>query len=370
MEKKLKKRKKIDKNAKEKEEKKDEIIITNGDIKNCFRFIVSKKRPGVNDVANSEFYGMKKNMQRKNLPSSFTEQEFKKRFPFISTDVVHKLLGGPKMTYNVFKDLLTEDLTDVEEYLKRTIRFKAYDPVWESFKLLDVEKTGFMDLESLKNLLGRIYSDKKKGKSKKAEKFIVSDNDMKEILKAFDFDGDGKIGIEDYKKVLNTKFSYSLNKENFLKQMIKEVNESTKDLLMEHANAEKSKQNQDENKQFEIKRILSNRKIHSKNEEREINEKLRSILDNNHFLERKKSYEETSKALKETREELLFSFRTLDQENKGVIELNKIRQILQDSGTRSHQKILDELLSEYAKNGKTTIDFRQYFDLLSKDTEF
>mmetsp|Transcript_10566 Transcript_10566/g.12839 ORF Transcript_10566/g.12839 Transcript_10566/m.12839 type:complete len:166 (-) Transcript_10566:271-768(-) len=83
------------------------------------------------------------------------------------------------------------DLTeaDLKELLMNN-EVKDFDPVQEAFKCFDPENTGFVDIETLKEMFSNIGCGE------------VSDADLAILIETGDVDKDGKISLEDFRGML------------------------------------------------------------------------------------------------------------------------------------------------------------------------
>ncbi|KAF4661879.1 hypothetical protein FOL47_006511 [Perkinsus chesapeaki] len=83
------------------------------------------------------------------------------------------------------------EITFQELYaLLRDNQLATFDPAAEAFKMYDTRNTGYVDLDKVKEF----FEEAGYGK--------LSDDDMKAILKVADADGDGRIGLEDFRKLI------------------------------------------------------------------------------------------------------------------------------------------------------------------------
>ncbi len=88
---------------------------------------------------------------------------------------------------------------ELQTILKGT-RLINFDPVKEAFKLYDPRGTGFLD----KVQLFRFFQVLGFGE--------VSDEDIEAIVSILDVDGDGKIGLEDFRNAINHRHDADDNK--------------------------------------------------------------------------------------------------------------------------------------------------------------
>ena len=93
--------------------------------------------------------------------------------------------GESEMDANTLHELLT------------TTSIEPFDPVEEAFKLLDVENRGFLTVETFKTIF----------KNLNFGEITPSDEDIfKEVA---DFDGDGVINLDDFRKILSQSPEYA-----------------------------------------------------------------------------------------------------------------------------------------------------------------
>ena len=90
--------------------------------------------------------------------------------------------------------------------LLTTTSIEPFDPIEEAFKLLDVENKGFLTVETFKTIF----------KNLDFGEITPSDEDIfKEVA---DFDGDGVINLDDFRKILSQSPEYAermgINKPN------------------------------------------------------------------------------------------------------------------------------------------------------------
>ena len=110
-------------------------------------------------------------------------QWFPKKY---STKEINFLMNGEsEMDANTLHELLT------------TTSIEPFDPVEEAFKLLDVENKGFLTVETFKTIF----------KNLNFGEITPSDEDIfKEVA---DFDGDGVINLDDFRKILSQSPEYA-----------------------------------------------------------------------------------------------------------------------------------------------------------------
>lgn len=99
-----------------------------------------------------------------------------------------------------FRELIGESgqltFDDLKELLMNNERLLTDDPVEQSMKFLDPMNTGFVDLKLLKTSIERTF------------KTEISQQEMENIIKAVDSDGDGKISLNDWDQLLSFLFVY------------------------------------------------------------------------------------------------------------------------------------------------------------------
>ena len=110
-------------------------------------------------------------------------QWFPKKY---STKEINFLMNGEsEMDASTLHELLT------------TTSIEPFDPVEEAFKLLDVENKGYLTVETFKTIF----------KNLNFGEITPSDEDIfKEVA---DFDGDGVINLEDFRKILSQSPEYA-----------------------------------------------------------------------------------------------------------------------------------------------------------------
>ncbi|KAF4733367.1 hypothetical protein FOZ62_004039 [Perkinsus olseni] len=74
--------------------------------------------------------------------------------------------------------------------LLRGNQLTGFDPAAEAFKMYDPQNTGYVNMDTVKEFFGS------------AGYGALSDDDTKAILQAADADGDGKLGLEDFRKLI------------------------------------------------------------------------------------------------------------------------------------------------------------------------
>ena len=93
--------------------------------------------------------------------------------------------GKKEMDANTLYELLT------------TTSIEPFDPIEEAFKLLDVENKGFLTVDTFKTIFSNLGFGE----------ITPSDEDIfKEVA---DFDGDGVINLDDFKKILSQSPEYA-----------------------------------------------------------------------------------------------------------------------------------------------------------------
>lgn len=85
----------------------------------------------------------------------------------------------PEITFNDFASLMISDN-----------QLSNIDPVREAFKVYDPQETGFVDMEVTREVFQTLgYGE-------------VSEEDIRIILETADTDRDGRIGLEDFRKMV------------------------------------------------------------------------------------------------------------------------------------------------------------------------
>ena len=79
--------------------------------------------------------------------------------------------------------------TELHELLSNTM-IEEFDPVQEAFNLLDVDETGFLTVDTFRNIFEKLQLG------------TIEPNEEKIFNEVADKDQDGKISIEDFRKIL------------------------------------------------------------------------------------------------------------------------------------------------------------------------
>ena len=79
--------------------------------------------------------------------------------------------------------------TELHELLSNTM-IEEFDPVQEAFNLLDVDETGFLTVDTFRNIFEKLQLG------------TIEPNEEKIFNEVADKDGDGKISIDDFRKIL------------------------------------------------------------------------------------------------------------------------------------------------------------------------
>ena len=133
-----------------------------------------------------------------------TEEELKAAFDFFDVDSSGKItLGNLRKRLGVFyKNMPAKEyrflmnnksemtLEDLKELLLEN-EVKNFDPVAEAFKVYDPDGTGFVD----SNVLRSIFENLGFGE--------ITDDDLTILTETGDVDGDGKISLMDFRKMLD-----------------------------------------------------------------------------------------------------------------------------------------------------------------------
>jgi Ca2+-binding EF-hand superfamily protein len=104
----------------------------------------------------------------------------------------------PHMTNKEYRFLISEPNFTVETLwnLLENNAITNFDPVKEAFRVYDPNNTGFVDVDTLNQIMSRMgYGD-------------MTKEDMDVLIKTADVDGDGRISLEDFRSML------SLNKKD------------------------------------------------------------------------------------------------------------------------------------------------------------
>lgn len=95
-----------------------------------------------------------------------------------SKEIKFLLNNQSEITFHDFHALLADN------------QFPNFDPVKEAFKVYDPNSTGYVDIEMIKEFFQNLgYGE-------------VSDEDIKIIMETADDDKDGRIGLEDFRKMV------------------------------------------------------------------------------------------------------------------------------------------------------------------------
>mmetsp|Transcript_44958 Transcript_44958/g.113945 ORF Transcript_44958/g.113945 Transcript_44958/m.113945 type:complete len:187 (+) Transcript_44958:41-601(+) len=144
-----------------------------------------------------------------NLPKNekggllITQEELKVAWDFFDTGSKNKLSSNDvkKRLQTFYKDISTREvkfllnnqpeITFEELYaLLKDNQLTNFDPVKEAFKVYDPHNTGFVDMDMIKSFFKDLgYGD-------------ISDEDAKIILETADSDKDGRIGLDDFRKMV------------------------------------------------------------------------------------------------------------------------------------------------------------------------
>ena len=79
--------------------------------------------------------------------------------------------------------------TELHELLKNTM-IEEFDPVQEAFNLLDVDETGYLSVETFRDIFSKLGLG------------TIEPNEEKIFKEVADKDEDGKINIDDFRKIL------------------------------------------------------------------------------------------------------------------------------------------------------------------------
>ena len=79
--------------------------------------------------------------------------------------------------------------TELHELLQNTM-IEEFDPVQEAFNLLDVDETGFLTVDTFRNIFEKLQLG------------TIEPNEEKIFNEVADKDEDGKISIDDFRKIL------------------------------------------------------------------------------------------------------------------------------------------------------------------------
>mmetsp|Transcript_82859 Transcript_82859/g.173490 ORF Transcript_82859/g.173490 Transcript_82859/m.173490 type:complete len:172 (-) Transcript_82859:96-611(-) len=132
-----------------------------------------------------------------------TQEELKVAWDFFDTNGKNKLTSSDvkKRLQTFYKDISTREvkfllnnqpeITFEELYaLLKDNQLTNFDPVKEAFKVYDPHNTGFVDMDMIRTFFKDLgYGD-------------ISDEDAKIILETADSDKDGRIGLDDFRKMV------------------------------------------------------------------------------------------------------------------------------------------------------------------------
>jgi Ca2+-binding EF-hand superfamily protein len=99
----------------------------------------------------------------------------------------------PHMTNKEYRFLISEPNFTVDSLwsLLENNAITNFDPVREAFRVYDPNNTGYVDVETLNQIMSRMgYGD-------------MTKDDMDVLIKTADVDGDGRISLEDFRSMLS-----------------------------------------------------------------------------------------------------------------------------------------------------------------------
>ena len=99
----------------------------------------------------------------------------------------------PHMTNKEYRFLISEPNFTVDSLwsLLENNAITNFDPVREAFRVYDPNNTGFVDVDTLNQIMSRMgYGD-------------MTKDDMDVLIKTADVDGDGRISLEDFRSMLS-----------------------------------------------------------------------------------------------------------------------------------------------------------------------
>jgi Ca2+-binding EF-hand superfamily protein len=99
----------------------------------------------------------------------------------------------PHMTNKEYRFLISEPNFTVDSLwgLLENNAITNFDPVREAFRVYDPNSTGYVDVETLNQIMSRMgYGD-------------MTKDDMDVLIKTADVDGDGRISLEDFRSMLS-----------------------------------------------------------------------------------------------------------------------------------------------------------------------
>jgi len=131
-------------------------------------------------------------------------------FPHFTSKEYKLLISESNFTVDTLWSLVNENIWNV-----------TVDPAFEAFKVYDPKNTGFVDVDTLKNIMQQLgYGN-------------MTAEEAASLVKTADWDNDGKVGIEDFRRLLG--FFPAFRKEapeeapRFEVQIIKENSEEGDD---------------------------------------------------------------------------------------------------------------------------------------------
>jgi calmodulin len=116
---------------------------------------------------------------------------------FITLADLKKRLGVfyQNLSLKEYKFLMNnkQELTEQELYaLLAHNELGNFDPVAEAFRIYDPDNTGYMDINVFRDILRNLgFGD-------------ITDQDVQTLVDAADKDGDGRLGLEDFREMLQT----------------------------------------------------------------------------------------------------------------------------------------------------------------------
>ena len=101
-----------------------------------------------------------------------------------------------KFLMNNQAELTIDDLRSLLEHNEIT----NFDPVAEAFKVYDPEDTGFIDTGTLRSIFEKLGFGQ------------ISDDDVQILVETADCDGDGKISLDDFRKMIDQGVPEAVNR--------------------------------------------------------------------------------------------------------------------------------------------------------------
>lgn len=135
-------------------------------------------------------------IDRKDIEQAFKFFDINKKNKLTPNDLKRRLkLFYPNMLNSEYKFLVSDSnftIEKLEKILNCNVKTN-FDPYKEAFKIFDPNETGYIDMEVLRNIMTQLGYGQ------------ITENDLKVLRDSADADRDGKVSLEDFKNMLNTK---------------------------------------------------------------------------------------------------------------------------------------------------------------------